>query len=102
MELLMTLCRSAAPTVAREVEDSMRDEYLKLKKKAASETSLARTDTPFNVLASDFNFTEGSSGSDGGGKSARQAPMRNALKLASSPYWDSWVSSKRIISLQYI
>lgn len=92
MKLLMTLCRSAAPAVAQEVEKSMRAEYLKLKEKAASKASGVSTDTPFNVLASDFDFTEGVRGESG-----RQAPIRNAIKLASSPYWDNWVSSKRIV-----
>lgn len=85
MKLLMTLCRSAAPAVAQEVEKSMRAEYLKLKEKAASKASGVSTDTPFNVLASDFDFTEGVRGESG-----RQAPIRNAIKLASSPYWDNW------------
>jgi hypothetical protein len=95
MKLLITLCRSVAPAVAQEVETSMRAEYLQLKEKAKNEASEVSTDTPFNVLAnssSDFNLTEGGSGSGGGeSESAKQAPIRNAFKLANSPYWDGWV-----------
>jgi hypothetical protein len=87
MKLLMLLCQSAAPAVAREVEDSMRAEYLKLKNKTATETRNFSTDTPVNVLESDFTLTEGGSSPE----SARKAPIRNAMKLASGPFWDNWV-----------
>jgi hypothetical protein len=89
LKLLMTLCRGTAPAVALEIEDSMRTEYLKLKEKSALVPSITRTDTPFNVIASDdFDLTEGGGSGDG---SARQAPIRNAMMLASSPFWDQWV-----------
>jgi len=98
MKILMTLCQRAAPAVAQQVENSMRAEYLTLKEKAASEArSGSSTDTPFNVLASDFKFTEGNKKSGSSVEHARQAPIINAIKLASSPYWDTWVSSKKFI-----
>ena len=88
----MTLCQSTAPSAAHEIEEAIYAEYAKLKEKDAAGDDV-NTDTPSSVLAkNDFNLTEGGSGS---GESARQAPVRKALKLASGPFWDTWV---RLIS----
>lgn len=89
MKDLIMLCRTAAPHVAKEIEQEMKLQVEKEREKAASASETVSSDTPSAVMAA---LGGDHAAMEGNGPSAAQPSVGLANRIIKGNKWENWVS----------